>query len=324
MHGSDCADLIAGILKLVYQSTARCKYYRESSGKIPLPKISESKVLNNKTVCASSKSNVIKIMAPKHGAKSPKDRRRAGSVSNAAEVPSFDEAALSSLTNKIEAGFRTAAVSKAHPQPDGDSVNLKLSGASIKGPQKIKEHGKRTENGKKRDAEGNVKQSVNGSLSNRKIAKDRRKDGKTDDSSILLQEILALGGTEEDMELVAGADSDEEDDKGGSDQPAAVDSKFTKELSKFVSGLGITRITQEDASASGSSSEIDDIESHELDEVNDDKSILEYDTAVKPLKTSIAPRDKSEALNQKNSNRLVSESSPETKEIPCSSKPLDL
>jgi len=45
---------------------------------------------------------------------------------------------------------------------------------------------------------------------------------------------LALGGTEEDLDLVAEALSDEEDNK-----VAVPDKSFRKELANFVAGLGI-------------------------------------------------------------------------------------
>lgn len=108
----------------------------------------------------------------------------------------FDENALNKLTESIEGRIK----SPKEKAPKGNSKQ-----------------------GKKRDSQGNVKDS--------EISKPKN------DRDTLLQEILALGGTEEDLDLVADAVSDDEDLEGSG--PSTSDKDLKKELAKFVSGLGI-------------------------------------------------------------------------------------
>ena len=68
--------------------------------------------------------------------------------------------------------------------------------------------------------------------------------------SELLEEILALGGDEEDLDLVTGIDSDVEDGAPKSKPAEAqVDDFFKNELAKFASGLGFENLPQEDDAA---------------------------------------------------------------------------
>jgi hypothetical protein len=76
--------------------------------------------------------------------------------------------------------------------------------------------------GKKRDARGKV-----------------RKGKDEDDQAALLNEILELGGTAGDLDLVASVASDEDGILGDRANPAKVEREFAMELSQFVSNLGI-------------------------------------------------------------------------------------
>jgi ribosome biogenesis protein MAK21 len=158
---------------------------------------------------------------------------------NGDDLPTFDENALSALTARIEKGFGN----KTNDQKEvkGANGSLKDGGKRTKSQSGgTKSNGKDSElaRGTKRDAYGNAK------LSTKPLKKSKSKpDGKDsteapkDDKAVLLAEILALGGTEEDLELVEGAFSDEED--AGVEATRAPDKSFRKDLAAFVAGLGI-------------------------------------------------------------------------------------
>jgi ribosome biogenesis protein MAK21 len=67
-------------------------------------------------------------------------------------------------------------------------------------------------------------------------------------SSTLLEEIRALGGDENDLELIANVDSDAEEGEGpnkAKDAEEEVDDKFKSELAKFAASLGLEKLRQE-------------------------------------------------------------------------------
>lgn len=202
--------------------------------------------------------------------------------SSAQSLPSFDESALSALTEKIEKGFNKGASSDA-VQKSAKKDKKKPNGAS---------QSKDTAPGKKRDAEGNVKTTTKSN----KAAEGSSRD-------ILLQEILALGGTEEDLDLVEGVESEDEDVEGT--QPKIDDPKFAKEFSKFIAGLGIEGQAQADASES----------EEEVDEADEDLEEWEEepDTPKKAPKKAVEPipqlvQAQPEKKTTKDVNRLVSSS----------------
>jgi ribosome biogenesis protein MAK21 len=202
--------------------------------------------------------------------------------SSAQSLPSFDESALSALTEKIEKGFNKGASSDAAQKPAKKDKN-KPNGA----PQS-----KDTAPGKKRDAEGNVKTTAKSNKAAEGSARD-----------ILLQEILALGGTEEDLDLVEGVESEDEDVEGT--QPKIDDPKFAKEFSKFIAGLGIEGQAQVDASEP----------EEEVDEADEDSEEWEEepDTPKKAPKKAEEPipqlvQAQPEKKSTKDVNRLVSSS----------------
>ena len=153
-------------------------------------------------------------------------------------LPSFDEKALSALTEKIEKGLEQSKV----PQQSRDTSSGKhKQGKESKGRPDSNSKTKPTKSelnrGTKIDAQGNVKGSGQEKAGNASRASKKTDGGAKDGGAMLLQEILALGGTEEDLDLIAGAASDDEN-LDGNNAPAA-DKSFQKDLAKFVAGLGI-------------------------------------------------------------------------------------
>jgi ribosome biogenesis protein MAK21 len=256
----------------------------------------------------SRNSPTSRIMGKKRK-RSAKDPESASSV---VQLPSFDESALSALTNKIESGFRNAAAPRQDPR-DRNPLLSESPRNRIERPQKSKSHTKDRELGKPRDAQGIVrKQTGSGS----KIPKSQagRHNGKNEDEqNVLLQEILALGGTEDDLDLVMGVASDDEDvGENGLEQTSAIDPKFTKELSKYITGLGIETRDKEDSSGPESSGDVDDESETALD-----TSASKLANAVKDVKSSDMQGASSSAKGLKD---LVSKSPPLNQELLYSQK----
>lgn len=169
--------------------------------------------------------------------------------------PAFDEKALLSLTEKIEKGFG----SKKNPENKSENQGQpKKSSKSVTPAQQAKPKNKTKEEvkqGNKRDARGNRKPASDERTKNSRSEKQQNGNIKAD-SDILLQEILALGGTEEDLQLVADALSDDEDLDESSN--AVPDKSFKADLAKFVAGLGIDTKIEQDASESEQEQRNDD------------------------------------------------------------------
>lgn len=167
-----------------------------------------------------------------------------GPNTGADSSPKLEESAFAGLRQKIEQRLRdqsTAKQQKSKGKAKGDAKETpkkeKEEAAPKPGPtQESKKDDKNNDNkGKKRNRNGDV------------IAKEEKASGKEKqskssfekDDDTLRQEILVLGGTEEDLNLVAGADSESEiednvkDSKGTSDDDA-----LRKELSSMLTAAG--------------------------------------------------------------------------------------
>jgi ribosome biogenesis protein MAK21 len=149
--------------------------------------------------------------------------------SNGGSIPSFDEKALSVLTAKIEKGF---GAGKSQQPGDLKRGKQESNGTNYQRSAKAQSKTKPVEQarGIKRDSRGNAK------VAGGEPPTKQRNEKSNDDRAVLLKEILALGGTEEDLDLVVDAVSDEEDDDSNEVLP---DKSFRKELANFVAGLGI-------------------------------------------------------------------------------------
>jgi ribosome biogenesis protein MAK21 len=157
---------------------------------------------------------------------------KAATGANGDALPTFDDNALSALTAKIEKGFGGGAPAKADQasQPKEKKGSKSRNGLVV-GKDKWTTRSPAVSRGTKRDAHGNAKVDAKS-----RPAKKPQEAGSKDARAVLLEEILALGGTAEDLDLVVDAVSDVEDDA-----PAQIsaDKTLQKELAKFVAGLGI-------------------------------------------------------------------------------------
>lgn len=220
-------------------------------------------------------------------------------------LSAFDEKALSALTEKIEKGF---GKSKLPQQLAGPSNGNQKKGKPSNGRRDSEPKAKTTKpehiRGTKRDAQGNVKAAGKRKAENTNRETKHKKGGGKDDRGVLLKEILALGGTEEDLDLVAGAASDDED--VGGDNTSGHDKSFKKDLAKFVAGLGIESTAVEDASEP--EAEVEEKDEEEWEEASD---LGESDASDEPEETSkkpaaALPEVKNAGVSSKGPNCLVS------------------
>lgn len=228
-------------------------------------------------------------------------RPKTAPKSDAGALPSFDEQALTALTEKIEKGLgkgkapQQAAESenRSHKQ-QGKSSGHKHKESSSKSPR-----AQEPSRGTKRDAKGNVKKAASTKHTGISLPDGNAKD----DRETLLQEILALGGTEEDLDLVADAVSDDEETEASTS--AAPDKSLKKELAKFVASLGIDTHVEEEADESEDDQDVDE----EWEEASDMDDSTESGVEIEQVKRSQPtpdPKTKPKDLTSKDSNRLVS------------------
>ncbi|KAH0561948.1 hypothetical protein GP486_003344 [Trichoglossum hirsutum] len=175
------------------------------------------------------------------------------------DLPSFDEHALSNLTRRIENRLR-----KSKEELHLGSKEGSLQGAAIgSGPRHaVKERAiedKSKKRGKKRNRQGDVKSNEHNEHQGGGDNPKERRTGKggpkspRDKKPELLQEILLLGGTKEDLQLVAGVSSGSEVEAPAQSNGRGYGSKPGKTLQRdvedFVRDLGITgkALTEEDS-----------------------------------------------------------------------------
>jgi len=135
----------------------------------------------------------------------------------------FDDAALSQLTQKIDRTLPSPGLPAKRKRPKGSDDST--------APDPLQDRPEHTKRPKRaREPVGNQ-------------AKPSSKD-------VLLEEIRALGGDEDDYELVANLDSDNEEGQAAPapkrPQDVTVDESLQRELAKFASSLGFQNLPKED------------------------------------------------------------------------------
>lgn len=214
----------------------------------------------------------------------------AGSSSDG-NLPLFNETSLSALTARIEKGLGNSKIPEETQKP----VNKHRGhGKREKGP-KLASNTKYSEpqRGTKRDANGNAK--TGGMLSDKHRNATIQNEPTGYERTALLEEIIALGGTEEDLDLVADVTSDEEE--AAPYTGVSLDKSFQKELANFVSGLGIETFK-------GSQSD----ESANEDAEDGWEAVSDSDVPgrVEGVKKETTPKTQNPGTAQVNVNRLVS------------------
>lgn len=206
----------------------------------------------------------------------PNNANRAAAQS----IPSFDESALSALTEKIEKGFsgKGKDSKQAHNAPKQNNKQEK-SQASRSNTVPI---------GKKRDRAGYVKPPKG----NGAVQKPAAEAKGASERDTLLKEILEMGGSKEDMDLM---DIESEDEVEGGDEAITKDPKFAKEFQSFFSGLGLE--------GQASAAVVDDeLEEEEEEEVEEEESVAE-----EPAPKLVQAMEKKQPEKKSNdASRLVS------------------
>lgn len=181
-------------------------------------------------------------------------------------LKSFDDSALTQLTASIE--------KKLGGKPDWENKKPEHGG------KRKRQDGPATDNPnneplKKRPAR-------KGPGDRAKAAQPAAKPAKTS-AAALLEEIRALGGDENDLELIENVDSDAEEGQGAKkakDAEEEVDDKFKDELAKFAASLGLEKLRQEVEEESEAEEEAE--EAAEPDEEDDAEAEEEEEEEEEP------------------------------------------
>jgi ribosome biogenesis protein MAK21 len=202
--------------------------------------------------------------------------------SQPADIPQFDDGAFAGLRQKIEQRLNNQSSGK------GKSKKDKKPQPSIETPKKEKDTPKAGKNqasaqGKKRDRNGDV-------IAREEQKGDQKKQGKPEGpkksikNDTLREEILALGGTEEDLELLDGVDSESEVEGAPSKGKKGGDEDLRKELSKMLEAAG--HVVPDDLEDDEAEAEEEDAEA-EAEEA-DDGSEADSEDASEPEESDIA------------------------------------
>lgn len=206
--------------------------------------------------------------------------------------PVFDETALSKLTAKIDTDL-------ANPKPKS-----KLKDQKQKDERPTKR--KRSENDVK-DATPNKRQAKEPKNRPAKPSKKTAKESNApkDKKAELLQEILALGGDENDLNIIAGVDSDVEEGQGAKpkEAPAEMDKSLKNELAKFAAGLGFEKVRDEDAATDDDEGEVEE-ESEAAEEDEEEVEGDEWEDEPEPEQDAKEPA--AEKQSRSAAGKLVS------------------
>lgn len=228
-------------------------------------------------------------------------------------VPDFDQDALRSLTEKIEGNFKgqgKGAISKDAParvKTTTPKVKKKIGENTSKTPVststvKVASNdttamGKhksavalRTTQGKKRLRDGRVKEerhrTIGDDVNTIKLGSRNSKTGSHRNTEID-EEMIALGGTKEDADLIADVMSESEMEGETAEPHEQLGDGFEKEILQMVRQLGVDRVGKRDLMADSESEEANRIKDLEENRQYDTASSNEMPTGVKPaLKTA--------------------------------------
>lgn len=148
--------------------------------------------------------------------------------------PSFNEDALAKLTSRIDQGLTNNDQKRKRPPTNASPAQTtKKQRSSDAGP---------TTNGTKTEQEA------------------------------LLAEILALGGDEDDLELINGVDSD---DEVVGESKAPVDKKLRDELAALSKELGFAEFAPQEASEDEAAEENEEVDEEEEEDEDDEEEVEE-------------------------------------------------
>lgn len=211
-------------------------------------------------------------------------------------MATFDDAALSKLTakidNKLAESQRESQRKTAAGETKNENGNKKRKqtsdhdAASSEPPSNKRSRNDQKKGRNVKEKKGNPPKSTTGGGHDDKAkakanAKGNAKNSTTSDLEFLLNEIKALGGSEDDLKLVENVDSDEETGDLSAKENAP-DEKLRAELAQFAAGLGFEKVAPEFVAAeseseSESESEEPEDEPQEGEEIDDDSEDVPVD-----------------------------------------------
>ncbi|KAI0899396.1 CBF-domain-containing protein [Annulohypoxylon nitens] len=202
-------------------------------------------------------------------------------------MATFDDAALSQLTAKIESKLTESK----QPQSKKGQVKRKLDDTtdSVQPPPSNKKS-KNTSEPKDRKNDKKSKRTQ------KPTTTPKNNTPKKAESSTLLDEIKALGGDEEDLKLVEDVNSEDEELYNGKGKKNA-DKGLRAELAKFAAGLGF-----DDVRPDSESEEADEDVEEDDGEEEDDASVIDNDKKTardSKRKTIFEPRSDWHAVSLK-------------------------
>jgi ribosome biogenesis protein MAK21 len=222
--------------------------------------------------------------------------------------PQIEESAFAGLRQKIEQRLKDGASkqksknNKSKPVPVEDAKKSKQNPA--KSDLKSKSGSDKNNQGKKRDRNGDV------------IARDEKKQDKSqkpatkDGDDTLRQEILALGGTEEDFEMLAEVDSEDEEDAGTPKKPQGKsdDASLRKQLSSILAAAG--QFVPDDLEDEDVEEDVDgDEDDEEVDEDEDDDD--EEEESEEVAESDELPEEPPKKESKQPAKKEVKQSEPE-------------
>ncbi|QGA17785.1 hypothetical protein EYB26_005461 [Talaromyces marneffei] len=210
---------------------------------------------------------------------------------------SLDAGALANLTRNIEQKLKDGknpANNKSQKRTDNAKTGTKKTSANdFKNEKNAAAKTQNSNQGKKRNRDGEVieKPAKNGSVKN---------DQTQDD--ILRREILALGGSKEDFDLLAEVDSDsevEESASGSNKKTGSNDDALRKELAQLLKDAGQfnPEISDDQVDEEQSASVDDSEEEEEKEEIEsapevDNVTIASKETVISKATTEVADKKK--------------------------------
>ncbi len=202
-------------------------------------------------------------MAPNRS-KSQKHGQNGVGKATSSKAPAFNEATLSKLTEQIDRNLENR-----------NAKNLNGTAKRKRGEAEDNSKSDRRKAPKTAAASPKPKPKPRQDGAGHSNSQDAPSGG--DKKSTLLEEIKALGGDENDLELIAGLDSDVEDDANGAEKAPqgddlSFDTAFKNELAKFAAGLGFEKALEgEEEEEDEEEVEEDEAEEEEEEEAEEEE-----------------------------------------------------
>ncbi|KAH8697321.1 CBF/Mak21 family-domain-containing protein [Talaromyces proteolyticus] len=192
---------------------------------------------------------------------------------------SLDAGALANLTRNIEARLKDKNSSGKKPAKGAKQPTPKPSKEKADTSSQKNGTNQKSFKGKKRDRNGDVIEKIEDKTTKSGKSKQAvsQDDGAEDEDEVLRKEILAMGGSKEDFDLLAGVESDSELEdsaqSSGKKKTEPDGDALRKELSRLLKDAGqyVPEIPDEEAEDEDVSEEAD-VQNSDSEDSNDDDS----------------------------------------------------